>query len=474
MEQQKKDFTSKDTLIFLIESDLAKIFPRSLAERHQILPLFQENGCLTIGLCRPHDIMARDIIKGYYSNFKKFSYHPLTQDEFLSCLSKLYDKEKTIKNLFQNTQTLDALENYTAEIVDRLLSEAINKNASDIHLVPEPHFVRIYYRIDGLHRFHFSFHLNHWERFCVRLKWLANLNIAQRLVPQSGKASFSLGGRTTECRISTHPTQWGESITIRFLDLFKGAPNLEALGFDPDTLSLLKSVTQKPEGLVVVTGPTGSGKTTTLYGLLNEHLIAQQSVATLEQPIECFLPGSRQTEILDKGPLDFAGGIRSLLRHDPDVILVGEVRDDETAKATIRAAMTGHHVYSTLHIGDSFMVPQRFADLGGTLNDLLPSLTHIINQRLIPAICPLCKKGMNCLHCNDYGYLGRLPIAEVIVIDDDFRELFQEGLPLKMMRYHQKRLGLPSLWDQGQRLIELKKTTENQVRSILGTERSSL
>ena len=471
MEYQKRNTIVEDQPAIFIETTLAKNFPRSLAERHQILPLFQENQCLKIGLCRPHDIIARDIIKSYYPDFKKFAYQTLTHDHLLSCLSRLYDGETPLKNLFQNSQGLSAPENHTVETVHHLLTDAFNKKASDIHLVPEPNFVRIYYRIDGIQRLHFCFHLNHWEKFCVRLKWVANLNIAQRLFPQSGKASFILGGNTVECRISTHPTQWGESITIRLLEPFKGIPSLEKLGFDSETLSLLKSITQKPEGLVVITGPTGSGKTTTLYSLLNEHLIAQHSVATLEQPIECFLPGSRQTEIQEGGRLGFAEGIKSLLRHDPDVILVGEVRDLETAQATIGASMTGHHVYSTLHIGDSFMVPKRFADLGGSLNDLLPSLTHIINQRLIPILCSACKKNQFCICCNGYGYRGRLPIAEVIVIDDKFRTLFQENFSIKVMRYHQKKLGFPSLWDQGQRLVALKKTTEDQVRSIIGEER---
>lgn len=451
-----------------LDKELAKTFPRSLAERYQILPLFQKGTELHIGLCRPHDVIAKDIIRTHYKEARSLCCRKLEPRQFLSYLSRLYDEERTIKNLFQNLQTDTKPEGCAEEIVHRLLLEAININVSDIHLVPEPPFLRIYYRIDGIHRPHFSLHLRFWESICIRLKWLSNLNIAQELMPQSGKASIDLEGRLINCRISTHPTQGGDSMTIRLLDPERAVPTLETLGFDEETVSILQSISEKPEGLVIVTGPTGSGKTTTLYGLLHEHLRHHQSVSTLEQPIECFLPGSRQTEISDRAPLTFDHGVRSLLRHDPDVMLVGEVRDQETAQATIRASMTGHHVYTTVHTGDSFKVPERFVDLGTTMNDLLSPLTHIVNQRLIPVLCPLCKQTNGCPSCGGYGFSGRLPIAEIIVMDDDFRELFQEGLPIKMMRYYQKEKKLPSLWDQGNRLVSLEKTTKEALKMILG------
>jgi type II secretory ATPase GspE/PulE/Tfp pilus assembly ATPase PilB-like protein len=456
------------TSLDILDTTLAKNFPRTLAERYQIIPLFQKDNELHVGIRRPHDVIARDVLKTHFERTLSLRSVPLTESQFASCLSKLYEGGRTIKNLFQDQNVTPTSGNYTAEIVHRLLLEAVNLKASDIHLIPEPPFLRIYYRIDGIHRPHFSLQLKFWEGLCIRLKWLADLNIAQELTPQSGKAFIDLEGRSMQCRISTHPTQEGDSMTIRLLNLSKTVPDLETLGFDPETLSLLSTIPQNPEGLVIVTGPTGSGKTTTLYGLLNEHLKRHQSVATLEQPIECFLPGSRQTEIQENGPLTFGQGVRSLLRHDPDVMLVGEVRDEETAHTAVRAALTGHRVYTTLHAGCSFQAPFRFVDLGATMKDLLPNLTHIINQRLIPVLCPLCKKTKGCPRCNGYGFSGRTPIAEVIVMDDNFRALYLEENPLKMLRAHQRKKNLPSLWDQGLQLLRSKKTTKEQLKAILG------
>ena len=234
-------------------------------------------------------------------------------------------------------------------LVDAMLADGVKRRASDIHLEPEDGFIRVRYRIDGVLQQVSTIHKKFWAAIAVRLKVMSGMDITETRAPQDGRISLNLGGRTVDFRVATQPTIHGENVVLRILDRRSGIVPLEKLGLPDDLLTLLKMLMARPEGVILVTGPTGSGKTTTLYSILNYRNDESVNIMTLEDPVEYPFPMIRQTSLGEAVKLDFAGGIRSLMRQDPDIILVGEIRDEATAEMAFRAAMTGHQVYSTLH-----------------------------------------------------------------------------------------------------------------------------
>jgi Tfp pilus assembly pilus retraction ATPase PilT len=277
-------------------------------------------------------------------------------------------------------------------LIDALLTDAVKRGASDLHFEPEAAFLRIRYRIDGLLRQIRALHKSCWPAMAVRLKVMAGLNIAETRNPQDGRISLQVSGRPVDFRVSTQPTIHGENIVLRILDRQKGIVDLDALGLTDPQLDLLKLMIARPEGLILVTGPTGSGKTTTLYSILG-HINAEGiNIMTLEDPVEYPMPMIRQTAVADAARLDFANGVRAMLRQDPDVILVGEIRDEDTARMAFQAAMTGHQVYSTLHTSSAIGAIPRLLDIGILPDILAGNVIGIVAQRLVRCLCPACRE----------------------------------------------------------------------------------
>jgi type II secretory ATPase GspE/PulE/Tfp pilus assembly ATPase PilB-like protein len=328
-------------------------------------------------------------------------------------------------------------------LVNALLVDAVKRGASDIHFEPEYAFLRIRYRIDGVLETVRSLHKTYMPGITVRVKVVSDMNIAETRAPQDGRLSLTLNGRPVDFRVSTQPTIYGENIVLRVLDREKSIISLDRMNLAKETLAKLGVMLSRPEGILIVTGPTGSGKTTTLYSLLAQVNDETVNIMTLEDPVEYPLTLMRQTSVNEVARMDFANGIRSIMRQDPDIILVGEVRDKETAEMAFRAAMTGHQVFTTLHTNSALGAFPRLLDIGIQPDIMAGNIIGVIAQRLVRVLCPHCKeayaptpeerallgrmgeaatyiyRGVGCNHCDNKGYKGRSAIMELLVMDGD-------------------------------------------------------
>ena len=334
------------------------------------------------------------------------------------------------------------------KLVSRIITQAINSGASDVHFEPEERMMRVRTRVDGILFQELLIPKAMQSAVCTRIKILADLDVAESRIPQDGRASMLVGGRQVNLRVSSLPTSYGENLVARILDPSVQILNLPTLGFLPDTEKDFRAVVNKPYGVVLVTGPTGSGKTTTLYAVLQEISTIDVSIYTLEDPIEYRMTLVRQTQIKDEIGLTFSNGLRALLRQDPDIILVGETRDTETAQLMVRAALTGHLVFSTLHTNDAASAIPRLVDMGVEPYLLPSSLLGVLGQRLVRQVCKHCKqevpepekaleslritpprglpwrqwRGTGCAECKHTGYKGRVGIYELMTIDERFHD----------------------------------------------------
>jgi general secretion pathway protein E/type IV pilus assembly protein PilB len=379
-------------------------------------------------------------------------------------------------------QSLQAIgDEYTqpmVRLVNALLVDAVKRGASDIHLEPEYAFLRIRFRIDGVLEQVRSLHKTYWPGIAVRIKVMSEMNIAETRAPQDGRISLTLNGRPIDFRVSTQPTIHGENIVLRVLDREKSIINLDRMNLATESMSRLRLMLARPEGILVVTGPTGSGKTTTLYSLLAEINDETVNIMTLEDPVEYPMTLIRQTSVNEAAKLDFANGIRSLMRQDPDVILVGEVRDEDTAAMAFRAAMTGHQVYSTLHSNSSIGAIPRLVDIGLSPDIMAGNIIGIVAQRLVRKMCKHCRqpyaanaaetrmlgakpdgkpptlyRAVGCDHCDYQGYRGRLAIMELLKVDGEIDELMAHRATAREMLKSALSKGFRTLADDGARRV---------------------
>lgn len=376
-------------------------------------------------------------------------------------------------------------------LVEMLLTDAVHREASDIHIEPEMGFVRIRYRIDGVLSDVRNLHRDYLSGLIVRIKVLSGMNIAETRAPQDGRFSFNIAMRAIDFRVASQPTTYGENLVLRILDRNKGIMRLEELGLSKQTLMTLKLMMAKPEGIILVTGPTGSGKTTTLYSMLSFLNTEQVNIMTLEDPVEYPMQMVRQTAVNPAANLDFANGIRSMLRQDPDIILVGEIRDKDTAQMALRAAMTGHQVFSTLHTNSALGVFPRLLDIGVSAEILSGNIIGILSQRLIRVLCPACKKPhdptslerrllgldgdksckiyteVGCAKCHHIGYKGRMTVMEAIRMDEDFDELVEKGAAKTAILQLARKKGVCFIAEDGIRRVLNGMTSLEEVTRVL-------
>jgi type II secretory ATPase GspE/PulE/Tfp pilus assembly ATPase PilB-like protein len=376
------------------------------------------------------------------------------------------------------------------DLVDRLLSEALRVEASDVHVEPTVGSTIVRYRIDGVLHQVAEYPPAVVEKAVARIKVLGSMDIAERRLPQDGGAKMQMAGRTIDLRISTVPSEYGERAVVRLLDPETGLMGFEALGLDKHLISKMEEVINSPNGVFFSTGPTGSGKTTTLYAALMRANRAERNVITVEDPIEYRLPGIAQLPVGRKKGMNFASGLRSILRQDPDVIMVGEVRDEETARMCVEAAQTGHLVMSTLHTNDSAGAVTRLLDLGVEPFLLASCLTAVLAQRLVRVICPECKqpytpapseleelgislddmptfyKGRGCANCMETGYRGRIGLFELLVVDDEVRKLVSKGVDAQTIRQCALERGMLDLRTDGAQKVMQGITTIEEVKRV--------
>jgi type II secretory ATPase GspE/PulE/Tfp pilus assembly ATPase PilB-like protein len=374
------------------------------------------------------------------------------------------------------------------KLVNEIILEAVNERASDIHIEPYEHHMSIRYRIDGvlqeasvppqMHRFQAA--------IISRIKILANLNIAERRIPQDGRIKFNVGGRQVDVRVSVIPMLFGEGVVMRLLDKSNVLFTLQQLGMDDGTFATFKGLIDRPHGIFLVTGPTGSGKTTTLYAALNAIVGPELKVITVEDPVEYHLHGVNQIPVHHQVGMTFEKGLRAILRHDPDVVMIGEIRDLETAAAATQAAMTGHLVLSTLHTNDAASAPMRLVDMGVEPFLVASTLIGSMAQRLVRRICPKCRqwavpdaanlpkdlvlepgaqlaRGAGCPNCRNTGYRGRSGLYELLVTSDAIAELIIDRAPSHRIIHAGRATGLRLLREDGWVKVRQGVTTPDEV-----------
>jgi len=447
-------------------------------EKHRVMPLSQKGNEVSAAIVDP---LCDGGLKGLSFAFGgKITPLLVTQSQFdqIAALAAPASQDEEIQsdaaNVGDDAARLKDLASGepAVKLVNRLVIEAARQRASDIHIEPKERGVDIRYRVDGV--LSAQEHLTTAQGLAAisRLKILASLDIAERRRPQDGRFSFPVAGRSIDLRLSTTPTIFGESIVLRLLEKSSFTLELEALGFSSRDADALRRLIQQPNGILLITGPTGSGKTTTLYALLE--LLAQQKtkILTIEDPVEYQIDGVSQTQVNPAIGLDFAGAMRSFLRHDPDVIMVGEMRDLETARTAVQASLTGHLVLSTLHTNDAPSAITRLLDMGVEDYLVASSLIGVVAQRLIRRTCPECKGDVEaiavCDRCHGTGYAGRVAISEILDVDEELKSVIRKGVTASTVRNAAKQRGFTQLSDDGETKVADGATDATELARVLG------
>ncbi len=470
----------------LPSADFSRVDPRAVAllserwaRQHRVLPIAQEQGALLIATSDPDDFDAERTVSFATGQRVRWAY--ATPDELARQIDRWYagadagvlrdaaSPPVEVQHLAFGAESggETAVESgaSVSRLVDQLLAEGIRSGASDIHLEPEEHGIAVRQRVDGVLRQVRTLPRGIAPSLVSRIKILCGLDIADRLRPQDGRARIAVRGAIVDLRVSTLPVSHGEKVVVRVLDGSAGLRTLDAIGVAPDDVRRIRSLLEQREGLVLVTGPTGSGKTTTLYAALREIAARGVNIVTVEDPIEYRLPGIVQVQVHERAGLTFGAALRSIMRQDPDVILVGEIRDRETAEIAIQASLTGHLVLSSLHTNDSASAVTRLVDIGVAGYKIATAVKGVIAQRLVRRICPECD-AVGCPACDRTGYRGRLAIAEVLIASPEFERRVAAGAPTESIAECARSTGCASLWESGMALVRSGATTADELRRV--------
>jgi len=465
-----------------IDYELASSVPLSQLKKHNALPIFEDDLSVTVAFNDPLDINAQEAIQRLFPK-KPIKIALVLKQQLHSYIFKIELKD-SVKDLVQkvknelnstNTQTDQQEASSILMLIDVILKACINARASDIHIEPTEKNCLVRGRIDGKLSEIFIFEKLIYPPLASRLKLLANLDIAEKRKPQDGRFSTTVGSKEYDFRISTLPILYGESIVMRVLDKQKALVKLEDAGMDSKSYQKLITGLNAPYGIILVTGPTGSGKTTTLYGALNELRTIEDKIITVEDPIEYRMNLIQQVQVNPKVGLGFADALKSILRQDPDKIMIGEIRDQETLEIAIKAALTGHLVLSTLHTNDAISAIYRMIDMGIDHYLISGALVTIQAQRLVRKICPHCKveesipsstldelkdyidedtkfyTGAGCKECNETGFIGREMICEVLNISEEMSSLIAKGVSKDILKEQALKEGFETLFENGLR-----------------------
>lgn len=476
-------FDPKNTIV---DGAALELMDRSVAEKMNVLPVSIDDDEICVAMTDPHDVVAMDSLRRYIP--KGMHVKPLvTTPTILSeAIDAAYGYSNAIddilKELDQQGDDIDVAElmgdtAYThpiVRLVNALVFDAVKTGVSDLHFEPEENFCRLRFRLDGVLFTAYMMHKKHWNGMSQRIKLMSNMNIADKLSAQDGRFHINVGGREADFRVSSLPTVHGENIVLRVLDKSSSIMPLAGLGFSKVNRDKIAYCQTKPEGIIIVTGPTGSGKSTSLYSMLNHINSVEVNIQTLEDPVEYSLPMIRQTNVRE-GVLEFSDGIKAMLRQDPDIIFIGEIRDQTTAEMALKAAMTGHQVYTTLHTNDSFGALPRLMDLNIKPGMLAGSIIGVFAQRLARRLCEHCRvpyraseqecvylgvdpaappeihkaNEKGCSMCMGKGYKGRIALAEILTFDEDLDDLVAANAPKSEIRKLAFEKGFKSMKDDG-------------------------
>ncbi|WP_456278106.1 GspE/PulE family protein [Bacillus sp. AK128] len=480
------------------DSKLKNLVPKDLAKRQLIMPLKKEGDKLFVTMADPMDFFAIDDLR--LSTGFQIETAISSKDDILRAITKYYEIDESLEEMLTDLspgQTVEEEEvkdqdSPIVRLVNQILQNAVQQKASDIHIDPQETKVVIRYRVDGVLRTERILPKHMQSVLLARIKIMANLDITEHRIPQDGRLKINLDFHPIDLRISTLPTVYGEKVVMRILDLSSALNDIDKLGFNKLNLKRFSQVIEKPTGIVLITGPTGSGKSSTLYAALNKRNSEEVNIITIEDPVEYQLEGINQIQVNNNIGMTFAKGLRAILRQDPNIIMVGEIRDKETAEVAIRASLTGHLVLSTLHTNDSIGTITRLIDMGVEPFLVASSLTGVVAQRLVRKVCRDCSqvdeptkreieifqkrglsiekivRGRGCPTCNMTGYKGRMAIHEVMLINDEMRKTILNSESITALRELAMKNKTIFLIDDG--LLKVKQgltTTEEILRVVL-------
>jgi type IV pilus assembly protein PilB len=496
--EKEMEIPRVDLSSYLVDQKTVNLVPISIAKKYHLIPLFKVGDVLTIAMVDPFDVLALDEVR----TRTKSDVEPMVASakDVDQAIAQYYGVAGSVEDILKDIgpvpqdQTPVAVETPAEEapiikLVNTLVMRALMEGASDVHIEPTEKNIRIRYRVDGLMHDVSNTPLHLLSSIVTRIKVMSKMDISESRLPQDGRFELKVENKVVDVRVSTFPSIYGEAIVMRLLDKTNAIFSLGELGFNETNLQKFEETVKRPYGIILVTGPTGSGKTTTLYATLNHILSPEKNIMTIEDPVEYELAGVRQAQVNSKAGLEFANALRSMLRQDPDIILVGEIRDLETARVAIQAALTGHLVFSTLHTNDAAGTLTRLVEMG--IEPFLASsaVAAVIAQRLIRTICPRCKaaytpspellkkigldpqkkyeffQGKGCKTCRSTGYKGRMGIFELLTVDNKVQELVLRNATASEVKQLAIQQGMRTLRDDGlQKVLEGKTTIDEVIR----------
>ncbi|MCT4618466.1 MAG: GspE/PulE family protein [Marinisporobacter sp.] len=488
-----------------ISEKVLKNIPIEISQKYDLIPFDEQDGSIYVAMSDPDNLLAVDDIRLITGkNVKKFiasgndiksaierSYKKISGDQALEDLKKEYGIDIGKEEIAVSNAEVDNAP--AVRLANSILSQAIEMKASDIHIEPFEEEVLVRYRIDGALMEHMVLPQSIYDAVSTRFKIIGSMDIAEKRIPQDGRIAMEFNGKDYDFRVSSLPTVYGEKIVMRILDKNAALVERGKLGFTDYENKLISRILKMPNGILLVTGPTGSGKTTTLYSFLSEMNTPDKNIITIEDPVEYMLNRINQVQVNSKAGLTFAAGLRSMLRQDPDVIMLGEIRDEETAQIAVRASITGHFVLSTLHTNDAPSSITRLIDMGIESYLAADAVVGIIAQRLVRRLCPHCKesytpdegekellkeygvstlyRAKGCKECNDTGYAGRRGIHEVLMMDTDLRNAIETGKTSDEIREIAIRGGMMTLFENCKTLVLEGETTTNElVKTVHGKD----
>jgi type II secretory ATPase GspE/PulE/Tfp pilus assembly ATPase PilB-like protein len=487
------------------EDSAIALIPKTVAQSYDVFPVHFDPSAreLTVALSDVNDVVAMDQCRSLVPVDIALLWRLASKADIKAAIDRFYGYALSIDDILKTLRTgraddnalslrgAEAFAHPIVRLIDALLADAVHEGASDIHFEPEDGFLRIRYRIDGVLRQVRVLHKQYWAALCVRLKVLSNMDIAETRAPQDGRISMVIRGHDIDFRAAAQPTIHGENFVLRVLDRRKSIVPMQDMGIPDENMTTLRLMLARPYGIILVTGPTGSGKTTTLYSVLNEMNTESVNIMTLEDPVEYPMPRIRQASAADNPKMDFANGIRSMMRQDPDIILVGEIRDQETAEMAFRAAMTGHQVFSTLHANSAVLAIARLLDLGIPASVMTGNLIGIVAQRLVRLLCTHCKEAheagdieksllgvasdaslmlyrpVGCPVCKNQGYKGRTSIMELLRFDLGLDDLLSRSARSPEIAAYAASKGFTTMAHDGLRRVTEGKTSLEELARVV-------
>ncbi|MDR7073141.1 GspE/PulE family protein [Fictibacillus barbaricus] len=484
-----------------IDEQAISIVPREFARRNFLMPVKKDGDKLFVAMADPMDFTVIDDLR--LTTGFQIERAISAKDDIIRAQNKYYDIDDSMEELLEllpqgalqkDDSRITEDDSPIVKLVNQIIQQAIQQKASDIHFDPQETKLVVRYRIDGMLKTERSLPKHMQSMLTARIKIMANLNITESRLPQDGRIKLNLDMHPVDLRVSTLPAIYGEKIVLRILDLGSTLNNLENMGFNKLNLQRFQSLIKQPNGIILITGPTGSGKSSTLYAALNKLNNEEVNVVTVEDPVEYQLEGINQIQVNAAVGLTFASGLRSILRQDPDIVMIGEIRDTETAEIAVRASLTGHLVLSTIHTNDSIGTIARLTDMGVEPFLVAASLSGVVAQRLVRKICRDCKqtfkaterekeifakrgikvdavsRGKGCGTCNMTGYKGRIALHEILVIDEHIRQLIMNNRPIMELRDYAMKNGTIFLIDDGFLKVKQGLTTTEEVLRVATNE----